>query len=118
MVIGKNDRKIKLNSVYFKTVLKFLKYLQKLSNSGRKFYMKNIKNKEIKILSEVILNFLHCNIKHNINSVLHLKRVKKYIYLLASKKISYSKKKNILQSLKGLSILNIILPLAINTLAG
>lgn len=113
----KHDRKIKVNSKYFKKILKLVTTLSTLTNSERIAYLSRSKKEEIRIISEIVHNFLKCNIKCDTQSLRRMRRVKKYLYQLASKKISFSSKRQILQSLKGLNILNILLPLVLNTLS-
>ena len=110
----KNVRKIKLNSSHALKLSRFVRKLLNLSHTERLEYFKTINREEVEFISEIALNFINCNIKHDTKSFSLLKRMKKYIYLLASKKTAISVKKDILKSLKGLNILNILLPLTIN----
>lgn len=110
--------KIKLGSAHVEKIVQFAKKLLKLSQTERLLYLENIKNNEIDLISEIVLNFLRCNIKSDSESKSILERVKKYLYILASKRKSISIKKKILKSLKGLNILNILLPLALKVLIG
>ena len=115
---SKQVKKIKLKSKHVKNLLGLLTKLSKLNHSERIVYIKSITKKEIKLISEVIYNLLHFNIKTDFKSLSILKRVKKYLYKLSSKRVSHLIKKKILQTLKGLNILNIVIPLALNTLSG
>ena len=108
--------KIKLNSLHMRKIIDFAKKINKFSNLEKVDYFKLIKRNEIDLLSEIVLNFIKCNIKHDSSSFKLLYRVKRYVYMLASKKVSTAIKKKILQSVKGLNILNILLPLLINQL--
>ena len=75
-----------------------------------------IKRQELDLISEIVLNFINCTIKHDSNSLKLLRRVETYMYTIASKKVGVSVKRKILQSLKVFNILNIVLPLVINQL--
>ena len=108
--------KIKLNSERIRKIYFFAKKLLKYSHIEKVEYFKAIKREELDLITEIVLNFIKCNIKHDSNSLKLLRRVKTYMYTIASKKAGLSVKKKILQSLKGLNILNIILPLVINQL--
>ena len=103
--------KIKLDSSHAIKISRFVRKLLKLSHTERQEYFKSITSEEVDLISEIALNFINCNIKYDNKSYNLLKRVKKFIYHLASKRTSIHVKKTILQSLKGLSILNNLLPL-------
>ncbi len=95
----------------------FLEKFNKLSQSERVDYIKNNSSeKTINYFSELASNFLKGNIKPNTTSFKHLKRIKNYIYKLASKKTARKYKHKLLSSIKGLQILNILIPLALQTL--
>ena len=108
--------KIKLASVHMKKIIALAKKIQSFSSTEKVEYFKLVKSDEIDLITEIVLNFIKCNIKYDSNSFKLLERVKSYMYLIASKKVSKSIKKKILQSLKGVNILNILLPLVINQL--
>ena len=116
MVKRKHASKIRLNSEHVKKLISFIEKILQLSQTERAIYFKSIKSAEIDLVTEIILNFIECNVKHDNSSLQILKRVKNYMYMLASKKTSIALKKKILQSLKGLNILNIVLPLVLNAL--
>lgn len=109
----KNIGKIKIDSTHAVEILRFVRKLMKLSHTERLEYFKTISDKEVDLISEIALNFINCNIKYDTKSYNLLKRVKKFIYHLASKRTGKQIKRNILTSLKGLSILNNLLPLVI-----
>ena len=113
---SKPVKKIKLDSLHIKKLVSLLRKLEKLNQGERLNYMKSISQSEIELISEIIHNLLNFNIKTDFKSLSMLKRVKIYLYKLSSKRVSYFLKKKILQSLKGLSILNILIPLALSTL--
>ena len=110
----KSFGKIKLSGAHANKLIDFVSKLLKLSHSERLNHFKNITQEEVDFISEIVLNFIQCNIKHDRKSFLLLKRMKKYLYLLACKKTAISIKKKIIHSLKGLNILNILLPLTID----
>ena len=116
MGFRKKSNEVKLNCLRLKTVKNFAKKLFKLINSERLTYMKKISKKEVDIVSELILNFLHGNIRSDQKSIDLLRRIKKCLYLLVNRKSGIKIKRIILSSLKGINILNIILPLVLNTL--
>ena len=118
MDTSKAVRKTKLDSLHIKKLVTLLRQLEKLNQTERLNYMKSITKSEIKLISEIIHNLLNFNTKTDFKSLSILKRVKNYLYKLSSKRSSYLLKKKILKSLKGLNILNIIIPLALNTLTG
>ena len=114
--MGRQNRneKIMLNGTHANKLIDFVSKLLKLTHTERLNYFKSITKEEVDLISEIVLNFLHCNIKHDRKSFSLLKRMKKYLYLLASKKTAKTIKKKIIQSVKGLAILNILLPLTID----
>ena len=112
----KNVTNLKLDHPHIKKLISFLRKLSQLKHSERLEYMKTITKPEVKLISELVYNFLHSNIKTTRKSLLLLKRLRKYLHQLSKKRISYLIKKKLLQTLKGLNILNIIIPLALNTL--
>ena len=107
--------KVKLDSHHIKKLQNFVNKLYRLENSERLIYMNSIKVDEIRLISELVYNFLNFNIIHDRKSLILLERVKNYMYMLASKKVSFCYKKKILSSLKGIHIINILLPLVIKT---
>ena len=117
MDTSKPVRKIKLGSLHAKKLVRLLSKLERLNHGERLSYMKSINKTEINLISEIIHNLLNFNIKADFKSLSVLKRVKKYLYKLSSKQVPYLIKKKILNSLKGLNILNILIPLALNTLS-
>ena len=104
----KNVRKIKLNSSHALKLSRFVRKLLNLSHTERLEYFKTINREEVEFISEIALNFINCNIKHDTKSFSLLKRMKKYLYLLTLKKTGKTIKKKIIQSVKGLAILNIL----------
>ena len=85
--------KVKLDSHHIKKLQNFVNKLYRLENSERLIYMNSIKVGEIRLISELVYNFLNFNIIHDRKSLILLERVKKYMYMLASKKVSFCNKK-------------------------
>ena len=88
-----------------------IRRLAGLSQVERIVYFKNISLHEIEIIEDILLNVVRGNVPLNKKIFNYLKRIKKYIYLLISKKISKKTKKRILYSLKGLQIITLLLPI-------
>ena len=94
----------------------FIIKLNSLSHFNRLSYLKTIKSNEIDLISEIVLNFLNSNIKSDVKSYTFLKRLREILYILVNKSKSYISKRKILNSLKGLQILKLLLPLVSITL--
>lgn len=109
----KSNEKIKVNSKRFKKISNFIKTILKLKHSERIIYFKTITKTEIDILSEIVLNFIKTNIKVDSKAYNLLKRLQVEIGKLAKSKVSYKIKREIIRSIKGLNIINILLPFAI-----
>jgi len=109
---NKTITKIKINSLRIIELRKFIEKLLKLNQKERREYMKSISDRELKFIKEIAYNIVKGTIPLSHTTYNKLKRVKTQLYSLFSKKFS-----NILFfSLKGLRILNIILPIALNYL--
>ena len=89
----KNGGKINVDSFHGFNILHFVRQLLKLTHTERGKYLKTITDKEVKLISEIALNLIKCNINYDTKSFDPLKRVKKFIYLLASKKTTITIKK-------------------------
>ncbi len=114
---SKSDSEYIVSKKHIDELTSFLKTFSKLSQSERVNYIKNkFSEKEINFFSEIASNFLRGNIKTDSISFKHLKRIKQYIYKLASNKTAKKYKHQLLSSLKGLQILNLLIPLTIQTL--
>jgi len=111
------ETKIQLDNPRIDRVRKFIRKLLKLNQRERYDFMKTISNSELEIIEEISHNILKGNIPLNYRIYNILKRLKKQLYLLTSSKNSKKIKKKLLLSLKGLTILNTILPIALNFLA-
>ena len=84
------------------------------SNEERVTYLRSIKLKEINLLSEICLNVVKGNLQLPKRAKTVLARVKKTLYKLASRVIHSDAKKKLWKTLKGLHILNILLPILKN----
>ena len=70
----------------------------------------NIDSDEVNYVSGIILNILQRRIKTDFKLHTILKRMKNYLLKLKSKSVSYKVEKQLLTSLKGLNLINIIMP--------
>ena len=89
---------------------KFIKKISNLSHTERIHLKKNIDLVEVNYVSEIILNILQGQIKIDFRSHTLLKRMKNYLRKLRSKSVSYKVKKQLLTTIKGLHLINIIIP--------
>ena len=110
--MGKRDpaKTISISNPRLKNITVLIKKILNLKHSERINYIDSIVNKEIDILTEIILNFLNGNIKVDTKSFNLLKRLRTELNIIARKKTPYKIKKQNFKSLKGLNILNILLP--------
>ena len=90
----------------------FLRFFSKLSPTERKKLIHKLTSPQIRCLSEIFSNFLKQNLTRNPAIIKRLKRYKDSIRAVALKKTSLLKKKNILSSKTGGSILSLLLPIA------
>ena len=106
-------KKIKIKEHYAR-VKTFVKKLSLLDHTKRLKYLKKISSTELKILSEIIFNFLKQNIKiseKRFGLYNQLKKLRPYLYQLIDKKNSEKLKRGILSSVKGLAIINFLFPI-------
>lgn len=85
--------------------------LQKMSHVERYHYFKKISKPDSMLISEVALNFLNGRMQPDFKSFTLLKRCAKHVKQLASKSKSLKFKRKTLQSIQGLQIVAILLPL-------
>lgn len=85
--------------------------LGKMSHVKRYHYFKKISKPDCHLISEVALNFLNGRIQPDFKSFTLLKRCAKQVKILASKTKSLKFKRKTLQSIQGLQIIAILLPL-------
>ena len=114
--IKKKKENIIIDPSRKKLLLEFLQKLNKLKSSERLKYFNSISQDEVKLLSELAVNFLQSNLVVDYRSYKLLHRVKKYVRDLASKLTSYKIKKKLLQTVQGLNIVNVLIHVGITTL--
>lgn len=85
--------------------------LLKKNNLERLQYLKLLNPKELNLLSEITLNIIRGTVKISKKTKTILGRVRKTLYKLASKSVKSEIKKKLWINLKGLHILNILLPI-------
>ena len=90
---------------------RFIKKILKFNQKERSDYMENISDYELKLIKEIVYNILRGTVPLDYETYINLKRVRLHLYSLSNKKVESSKK--LLQSLKGLRILNLILPIVL-----
>ena len=91
--------------------LPFLRYVESLPTKAKCKIISKCKSPQINAISEIAYNFLKANLTDNRKVISKLKPYKKLIKILSLKKTSLKKKRNILKSPKGGSILSILVPL-------
>lgn len=84
------------------------------TNKDRLAYLKTINQKELKLLSEICLNIIKGNLQIPKRAKIILERVKKTLYKLGSRVIKFDVKRKLWTGIKGLHILNVLLPLVQN----
>ena len=105
-----------LNHEKKKELHTLLMKLKNLSHSERKVYFVSIPKQELILISEIVLNFLNDRFHVPAFKFKLLKRIKNSIRKLADKKVSLKNKRIILSSIKGLQIINILLPIVLEIL--
>ena len=96
----------------------FIKFLKDIHPSSRKKILANCHKNEIDCLSEIFANFLKKILTTNKKIINSLRPHKAVIRHIALKKTPLKKKKKILTSNIGGSILSLLLPLATSLLGG
>ena len=112
----KKKEKILIDASHKELLLEFLRKLNKLKSSERLIYFNSISQAEVKLLSELAVNFLQSNLNVDYRSYKLLDKIKRYVRDLASKIKSFAFKKKLLQTVHGLNIVNILIHLGLNTL--
>lgn len=95
-----------------KLILQFLKKYKRIPTHKRHEF--SLSDTNVQYLSEIILNFLNLNIHPSSNIVKSLAKFKTLLRNL--KKLATSKKRTFFTSVKGLHILNTLLPYALQTI--
>ena len=110
---SKDDEKITLEikQSKIKQLCKFLRKIEEMNQIERAVFFKKIPKKECMLISEIVTNLLYGRIKPDHQSFTLLKRCYKHLLLLASKKKSLNKKREVLKGVYGLQIISLILPL-------
>jgi len=90
----------------------FIKFLKEVNPSYRKQILTHCRKHELDCLSEIFANFLRKNLTTNPKIIKKLQPHKSLIRQVALKKTPLKKKKKILASSTGGSILSVLLPLA------
>ncbi len=86
--------------------------LAKLSPLLRNKIIRDLKRKELDSISEIFSNFLKKKLTTDLDIVNQLRKYHRDIYEVALKKTTLSRKKKLLLTKRGGSILTILLPLA------
>ena len=115
--IRENEKNIKITkqNSHINELKRFIKKILKFNQKERSDYMKNISYNELNLIKEIVYNILRGTVPLDYETYLNLKRVRVYLYSLSNEKVESSKK--LLQSLKGLRILNLILPIVLEYIA-
>jgi len=114
--MGKRKRTESAGVSHYHSIGEFVRGLLSLNTAALVKYLKSLKNKEIDYTSEIVLNFLNGRIGTNCNTLKALLRMRNDLHILASKSTSYKNKKLVLNSLRGLNIIKVLLPLALDRL--
>ena len=107
---GKHLDHFKLMKSFISKILSFKKTTDRLS------YLKKITRREIDYVSEIVLNFLKNKIHFAYREFSKLKKIKNFMREFVKNKKAYKIKKSLILSVKGLYLLNVLLPLASKTL--
>ena len=113
--MDKGESVIKVDDSHILKLVTFIKKILTLSNTERIKYFRSIIQTEIKLIIEIIRNFLDDNIQVDYKSYNLLKRLKNFLYKLVNKKISIKNKRKLLSTIKGIQTVAILFPLALNT---
>jgi len=92
--------------------------LSHLSPKLRKEVLQGLKKHELNCISEIFSNFLKKRLTDDANIIDKLKKFRRDIHTVALKKTPTFKKKAILLSKRGGSILGALLPLAVSVITG
>ena len=114
MDIGGPDKK---DIGHFSQLKSFLTKIVTLRKPSDKLnYLKSVTNKEIDFICEVILNFLNKKIPTKYRDFSKLKKIKSFLHQFIRSKRGYKLKKKLILSVKGLYLLTILFPLALQVL--
>ena len=90
-------------------ILNLFNKIKSYTQAERRHFFSTISRKDIKLITEVVLNFLKKNIILSKKPLQLLEKIKESVRKLGSLKTSFKLKKNILTSIKGLQIISILL---------
>lgn len=90
--------------------------LSQLSTKGRREILKELKKPQINCISEIFSNFLRKRLTNNSNIIRKLKKFHRDIHTVALKRTPIFKKKALLISKRGGSILAALLPLVLTAI--
>ena len=108
-VIFKPQKKFKLK--------KFVNFFIKKNQVQRQqFLNKKITPSQIDLAVEIVINFLKGRLSPDYRTLQFLNRCKAFMRELVSKSTSHKVKKKLLQTVKGLHVLNLVIPLLIAAL--
>ena len=113
--MDKGESTIEVEDSHILKLVSFIKKILCMSNTDRINYFHSIPETEIKLILEIITNFLNENIEVDYKSYSLLKRIKIFLYKLVDKKSSIKIKRRLLKSIKGLQLVAVLFPLALNT---
>ena len=108
------EKNLRQKKSHFNRLKIFIKKIHGLTHSDRLEYIKKISKIEINFINEIVCNFLKKKIKikqKHFKLYTRLKRLRSDLWKLADKNNSISLKKKILSSIRGLAILNFLLPI-------
>ena len=106
-----------LESDHFQNLHSFIKKILALKSSERLNYFKTITNTEIDFICEIITNFLHKKIPSDYRSYSLLEKIKDFLRKFIKTKKGYKLKKKLILTLKGLHMIAVLFPLALNFLS-
>ena len=95
----------------------FILFLKTKDQEQIKDIVRNLPKEVINALSEVILNGLCGNIPLNTNDIEKLKPYSKFMKLLSNKSVGVDKRKKLMSTKNGGSLLSVLLPLASSVIA-
>ena len=100
----------RVRSKHFNDLKNFIFLISKLTSKEKVAYFKSLKHSQIKLIHEITVNLLNENVPIPYSALLLLKNIKQTIRLLASNKISDTRKRAILTSISGLHYITVITP--------
>lgn len=114
--MGDTGRFEKDKIVQLQLIQNFLTLILNLTPTQRVKYIKSLSDRETDYISEICLNFLKSNILVEKEAIRPLNSLQSEIRALASKKKSREYKKKLLLTLKGLRVLQYLIPIVLGGL--